>query len=61
MNRNRKTIRGIDEDAWAMLEEVRSISRTQTGALVSEALRVWYSSLPAEDADDPAAPPWISA
>ena len=44
-------------DAWAMLKEVRSISRTQTGALVSEALRVWYNSLPAEDADDPADAP----
>ncbi len=53
----RRTIRGIDNDAWALLKEVRSISRTQTGALVSEALRVWYNSLPAEDADDPADAP----
>ena len=50
MDRDRKTIRGVDGDAWAMLEEVREISRTQTGALLSDAIRVWYHGLPVDDA-----------
>lgn len=45
MERGKRTIRGIDDDAWEMLLEVRETSRTQTGALVSEALRFWYRHL----------------
>ena len=52
MARNRRTIRGIDDAAWKMLVEVREISRINTGALVSDALRFWYDRLPcAEDID----------
>ncbi len=38
MERSRKSIRGIDDDAWAVLEEVREISRAQTGALMVDAM-----------------------
>ena len=43
---NRRTIRGIDDEAWEMLVEVREINEASTGALVSEALRLWYEQLP---------------
>jgi len=52
MTRRRHTIRGIDDDAWEMLVEVRESSRTQTGALVSDALRYWYDHLPCVDDTD---------
>ena len=52
MNRKKRTIRGIDNDAWRMLVEVRETSRTQTGALVSDALRFWYSSLDEVDVSE---------
>ena len=50
MERRKRTVRGIDDDAWAMLVEVREHSRTQTGALISEAIRFWYEHL--DDDDD---------
>ncbi len=52
MTRTRRTIRGIDDAAWDMLTEVRDISRTETGALVSDALRFWYDHLPTADETD---------
>ena len=56
MTRKRRTIRGIDDTAWEMLTEVREVSRTETGALVSDALRFWYDHLPtAEETDSPMA------
>lgn len=56
MTRRRHTIRGIDGDAWEMLIEVRESSRTQTGALLSDALRFWYDHLPwADETDSPIA------
>ena len=52
MEQRKRTIRGIDDDAWRMLIAVRDHSRTQTGALVSEALRFWYDHLDEEDPDE---------
>ena len=52
MARNRRTIRGIDDAAWKMLTEVREVSRIETGALVSDALRFWYDHLPSADETD---------
>lgn len=49
MMRSRRTIRGIDDDAWQLLVEVRESSRTQTGALVGEAIRFWYQWLGDQD------------
>ena len=55
MQRRRITVRGLDEDAWEMLCEVREYTRTQTGALLGDAIRFWYESLeegdPEEDED----------
>ena len=48
MIRRQRTIRGIDEDAWQMLSDVREVSRTHTGALISSAIRFWYDQLPEE-------------
>ena len=45
MERRQRTIRGIDDDAWSLLTEVRVASRTEKGALVSEAIRFWYDNL----------------
>ena len=52
MTRRRRTIRGIDDTAWDMLTEVREVSRTETGALVSDALRFWYDHLPTVEETD---------
>ncbi len=49
MERRQRTIRGIDDDAWKLLAEVRMASRTEKGALVSEAIRFWYDNLAEED------------
>ena len=45
MKQTKRSIRGIDDDAWRMLVAVCDHSRTQTGALVSEAIRFWYEYL----------------
>lgn len=45
MERRQRTIRGVDDDAWELLSNVRETSRTEMGALVSEAIRFWYDSL----------------
>lgn len=52
MERRQRTIRGIDDDAWDLLAEVRSTSRTEKGALVLEAIRFWYDNLVEEDHSD---------
>ena len=49
MAKIQRTIRGIDEDAWQLLHEVREHNRTQTGALISSAIRTWYDRLPDDD------------
>ena len=49
MKRRQRTVRGVDDDAWEMLVDVREVSRTKTGALVSEAIRFWYENLEEDD------------
>ena len=51
MQKRQRTIRGVDDDAWEMLSAVRRDSRTEKGALISEAIRFWFDHL--EDADAP--------
>ena len=48
MNRRQRTIRGVEDEAWNMLSEVRRTSRTEKGALVSEAIRFWFDHLEEE-------------
>lgn len=47
----RKTIsvRGVDEDAIDLLEVMRSEERRLVGALVSDAIRMFYESLYGDD------------
>lgn len=50
MTRRQRTIRGVDDDAWEILQVMREAHRTEMGALVSEAIRSWYAQLD-DDAD----------
>lgn len=45
MIRRQRTIRGVDDDAWEMLQEMRDLWRIEMGALLSNAIRYWYSEL----------------
>lgn len=49
MKRRQRTIRGVDDDAWEMLQEVAELNRTARGALIAEAIRFWYAHLDGED------------
>lgn len=51
MKRRQRTIRGIDDDAWALLTQVRAETRTEMGALFSEAIRFWHENLDECDVD----------
>ncbi|MEL7445174.1 MAG: hypothetical protein AAGK02_05095 [Pseudomonadota bacterium] len=50
MDRRQRTIRGVDDDAWEMLQEVAELNRTARGALIAEAIRFWYAHLDGDDA-----------
>ena len=41
MDRKKICVRGVDPDAWEALVEVREDSRTSTGKLISDALRLF--------------------
>ena len=49
MKRRQRTIRGVDDDAWEMLQEVAVLNRTARGALIADAIRFWYAHLDGDD------------
>lgn len=46
---NRWTIRGVEDDARACVEEVHELTGIPFGRLVSEAIVAWYQDLPEQD------------
>lgn len=48
----RWTIRNIDPDTIAIINEIRDQSGTTSGALVNEAILDWYENLEEADADE---------
>ena len=55
---NKWTIRGVSEDARAMIDEVHDLTGIPMGRLVSEAIAEWYAQL---DEVDPMPPVRLGA
>ena len=52
INLKRWTIRNIDPEMIAVINDIRGQSGATSGALVNEAILDWYENLEEEDAED---------
>lgn len=43
--RRKITVKHVDEDAWAMIAELREHERRFIGAIVGDAIRLYWSSI----------------
>ena len=48
---DRWTIRNVEPSARELVEEVHAVTGIPYGRLVSEALEVWYATLPPDDGE----------